>query len=313
MATLHHRLRKIKADAAEIAQHNYEVVHLPLRERLRSRYGDDMRHLRVLDYGCGFTYPQVSFLHEEVKEVIGLEVAPVFRDGWLRLVRANGGFRNPKEVLWLLYRYGRGNLYFRQLSRRYGMRIDHRAYHIVHYDGQRIPFDDRSFDYVISNAVLQELPGSLECCAKELARVLKPGGAIDLEWHNFYSWSGNYRSEEENGRKPWGHLLESGNFSPLNRATPEDIVGAFAPWFSDLRILSHDRRHRVAGQDPDYEPEAEEQLTADLRERLAQYPREWLITRGFILQGYKPLHPPDDEGSWVQKQQDGRFSDASHY
>ncbi|HEU4754059.1 MAG TPA: hypothetical protein VFU47_13195, partial [Armatimonadota bacterium] len=88
-------------------------------------------------------------------------------------------------------------------------------------------------------------------------------------------------------RRPWGHLLE-GRFNPdLNRATPEQVCRAFAPWFDDLRLIGHDARYRLAGMDAEYRPEGVERLTPALRARLRQWPEEWLITRGYVLQGRK--------------------------
>jgi len=47
---------------------------------------------------------------------------------------------------------------------------------IVRMEGDRIPFDDASFDVVISNQVIEHVP-DLNVAAGEIARVLKPGGA----------------------------------------------------------------------------------------------------------------------------------------
>jgi len=47
-----------------------------------------------------------------------------------------------------------------------------------HGDAQQIPFRDRSFDYVLSNLCLHNIPsreGRAAAC-REIARLLKPGG-----------------------------------------------------------------------------------------------------------------------------------------
>jgi SAM-dependent methyltransferase len=153
------------------------------------------------------------------------------------------------------------------------------------YDGQGLPFEDGSFDCIISNAVLHLLPLPLEHFAREFARVLKPGGTIDLAYHNFYCWSGNQLGDEWNRRHPWAHLV-GGRYDPsLNRITPDQAVQALAADFTALRLHMPDRQHRIAGLDPDYKHEAEEYLTPELRAGLARYPRELMLTRGYILQG----------------------------
>ena len=276
---------RVDTIAAYKAQHSYDPVYTSLRDRLRESHGTSMQDLRVLDWGCGYFYPNLIFLGQDVKEMVGIDVYPVYRDGWQTLVRWSGGLRKPKATALALLEYVHAARYYRQLQRSYGIRAEHDRYQIVKYDGQRMPLEDGSFDCAVSNAVLQEVSGPLEECARELARVLKPGGTLDLEWHNFYAWSGHVLGEEYGRRSPWGHLL-GGPYRPcLNRLKPEEALEAFSPWFTDLRLLAHDRHHRVSGKDPAFEPEGEEYLTPELQERLSQYPRELLLTRGFVLQG----------------------------
>jgi len=57
-------------------------------------------------------------------------------------------------------------------------------YEIVNYDttdvvgvGERLPFRDGVFDAIISNAVLERVYDPLQC-AREIFRVLKPGGML---------------------------------------------------------------------------------------------------------------------------------------
>jgi len=52
---------------------------------------------------------------------------------------------------------------------------------IVHADARDLPFEDESFDYVISSACIKHIPGWGDRTAvKEMARVLKPGGKLAL-------------------------------------------------------------------------------------------------------------------------------------
>jgi SAM-dependent methyltransferase len=181
----------------------------------------------------------------------------------------------------------------RHLARLVGVPRDGRPYHAITCRGDQLPFPDGYADAFVSNAVLQELALPLERFAREMARVLKPGGYIDLEWHNFYAISGNYGDQAVRHIDPWGHLLGRRRVHPkLNRVRPEVVKAAFAPWFSDLRVIGHDERHRVSGEDQGYAPEGESLLTPALYERLCIYPRSLLLTRGYFLVGLKRESPP---------------------
>jgi SAM-dependent methyltransferase len=273
--------------ALRCVRHDHGVVYASLRRRLEQLFGERLPEIRVLDFGCGFTYPMVAMLHGSVGEVIGADVSPVFRDGLQRAVEWEGGWLKPGRAAEAIIEYLRASRYHRHLGSITGSPVRHHEYRILRSSGSEIPVEAESVDCVISNAVLQELPGDLSVYAREMARVLRPGGVIDLEWHSFYSWSGHYLGPEESDRNPWGHLL-GGRYHPsLNRATPDQMKAAFAPYFDDVELLAHDRQYRIRGRDADYEPEGGQYLTPDLEARLADYPREWLLTRGYVLQGHR--------------------------
>jgi SAM-dependent methyltransferase len=279
----------IDEEAYRKAWHQWSHVYASLRLRLGDLFGSDLSRLRLLDFGSGYCAPMVLLLSGEVQEIIGLDVCPVLRDGLLERLRwSPPGHRPSLPAAVLKYMIGRRMVH--HLRRLSGLRADLAALRLVRYAGGPLPFPDSAFDCVISNAVLQELPAeSLALYAGELARVLRPGGYVDLSWHNFYAWSGNYLSPEENLRRPWGHLLGGRCHPALNRCTPDEITAVFAPHFASLRLLGHDLRHHICGRDPEFRPEGEELLTPELAAQLAAYPREWLTTRGFILQGRRPV------------------------
>lgn len=56
----------------------------------------------------------------------------------------------------------------------FGARID-----LLRTDAKRLPFGDQSFDAVFSNSIVHHLPDPLPCL-REIARVVRPGGAILL-------------------------------------------------------------------------------------------------------------------------------------
>jgi SAM-dependent methyltransferase len=279
---------RMRSRAAAQVRHDYQNLYGTLRQRLHEAHGPDLRDLRVLDFGCGYKYP-LLLLAPDVREVVGLEVMPVWRDGALKAVTWRGGLRRPKEAALGYLRYIEAKRNHKYLKKYLRDEPRHDRLNVVRYDGHPLPFDDSSFDCVVSNAVLQQLRLPLEPYAREIARILKPGGSIDLAWHHFYSWSGNFLSEDWNRRHPWGRLLGGHNARYLNRITPEQAIAAFSHDFTGLRLHGHDRRHRIAGQDPDYQPEAKEYLTPERQARRSQYPPELLVTRGYILRGRAPL------------------------
>lgn len=90
---------------------------------------------RILDYGCG-NGNLVSLLRMHGAEAYGCDV---FYEG--------GAFQLLPDA----------STYIRRM------------------EADRIPFDDHSFDVVISNQVLEHVP-DIDLVAREIARVLKPGG-----------------------------------------------------------------------------------------------------------------------------------------
>jgi SAM-dependent methyltransferase len=281
------RAARLDARAARAAAHDWDVVGRALLRRMEQAYGPALSALRVLDFGCGFTYPLVVLLQPHVREVVGLEVSPVYRDGPVPAARYAGGLLRAGSSAEALLAFAQAARYYRHLQRRTGTRLRHDTYRIVRYDGRTPPLAPESFDCVVSNAVLQELPLPLEEHARRIARLLKPRGRIDLEWHNFYSLTGRYVPEAEARSDPWGHLAGGRCHPDLNRVTPDQVLEAFSPWFAGLRLLRHDREYRLAGQDPGYQPEGADLLTPELEARYRAYPREWLLTRGYILQGVR--------------------------
>src|SRR5262249_31659335 len=153
-----------------------DVVFAALLRRLEARFGSELANLRVLDFGCGDHHPFSLLLSAHVREVIGLDVVPPHHEGWRRRVAWGGGFHSPRALVRGSIAYLQAVRGTRHLSRRIPPTRGRLT--IMQYSGDRIPFSDGQFDCVVSNAVLQELPGALEGYAAEIARVLRPGGFI---------------------------------------------------------------------------------------------------------------------------------------
>jgi SAM-dependent methyltransferase len=58
---------------------------------------------------------------------------------------------------------------------------------VVCADGQRLPFADRSFDFVYAHGVVQYAADD-ESVVRECHRVLRPGGAVLVQVYNRISW-----------------------------------------------------------------------------------------------------------------------------
>jgi len=109
---------------------------------------------RVLDAGCGGGGMPLS-LAEEAAFVVGIDPADRFQDAGVRLGRE----RN------------RGNLAFALA------------------DGMYLPFRDRTFDMVLSHAVIEHVADA-PLYLRECARVLAPGGHVFLSTAPYLSFAG---------------------------------------------------------------------------------------------------------------------------
>ena len=109
---------------------------------------------RVLDAGCGGGGMPLS-LAEEAALVVGIDPAPRFQDAGVRLARERG----------------QRNLAFAQA------------------DGMALPFRGRTFDLVLSHAVIEHVADAA-LYLRECARVLTPGGHMFLSTAPYLSFAG---------------------------------------------------------------------------------------------------------------------------
>jgi SAM-dependent methyltransferase len=109
---------------------------------------------RVLDAGCGGGGMPLS-LAEEATMVVGIDPAPRYEDAGVRLARERS----------------LPNLRFAQA------------------DGMYLPFRDRTFDLVLSHAVIEHVADA-PLYLRECARVLAPGGHMYLSTSPYLSFAG---------------------------------------------------------------------------------------------------------------------------
>jgi SAM-dependent methyltransferase len=109
---------------------------------------------RVLDAGCGGGGMPLS-LAEEARSVVGIDPAERFQAAGVRLGRERG-MRNL---------------------------------HFALADGMALPFPDRTFDLVLSHAVIEHVSDA-PLYLRECARVLAPGGHVYLSTAPYLSFAG---------------------------------------------------------------------------------------------------------------------------
>lgn len=268
------------------AEHDYWNVYVKLKKRLESSLVESQQGWSILDMGCGYHYPLVLLFSNQVRDVAGADLERCFfRDGRLRLFasRRKGRGRLLRAVEWAGPRYSWYKRYYSHLERFAGRRLDHAQARLCTYDGMHLPFRSGHFDAVVSNAVLEQV-ADLPAFVSEVSRVLRPGGVVDMLWHNYYSPSGSYVTDWK--ASPWAHLLgEREPPSHLNRRRPEEFFACFSAELDVSAPVGVDRAHRISGEEG-FLPEGV--LTEKLGEKLAAYPRELLTTRAYLLQGRKP-------------------------
>jgi len=132
-----------------------KVGKLRLREELLDQIPWE-GHERVLDVGCGRGLLTVGAARRlSTGKAIGVDL-------WLRAALSGNG---PERVLENAYREGVAG------------RVE-----ATKGDVRKLPFENHSFDVVVSNFVFHELPtrAEREVMAREMVRVLRPGGRIAL-------------------------------------------------------------------------------------------------------------------------------------
>jgi len=235
---------------------------------------------RCLDLGCGKSFWLTLLLHSLGAEATGID-PEVARPGrspakYLSILRSNGPERSLRTLWWDLT-YSRP--YYRELERCCGFPLRFQGLDLRPMSAAELDFPPAGFDLAVSHEVFEHLP-RVDLVLRSLRRVLKPDGLAYIYIHNFASLSGGhhiawkYPDTEPSREVPaWDHLREN-RFpeipSWINRLRMTDFRAAFEAEFEILAWLPGDR-------------EGEALLTPELREELAAYSAEELLTKGFTV------------------------------
>jgi SAM-dependent methyltransferase len=155
--------------------------------------------------------------------------------------------------------------YYAEIERLMGRPLERSGVAIKQMDACSLGFADESFDYLISNSVLEHVH-DVDGAVREMARVLRPGGVVRVSIHLFPCLSGGHRMEwaypdeyRSDVIPPWDHLRER-RFPAhvyLNEWRESHYLRAFSEHFDvlDSSILT----------------EGEHVLTPEIRAELADW------------------------------------------
>jgi SAM-dependent methyltransferase len=240
---------------------------------------------RILVVGTGQLAEHARYfaLHNDVVG-IDLDVVPdrLTPRAVLDSTRANGGVRTLKTV-------GRRALgidrQFRQsMARALGV-AQLPPVRVVRMDATRMTFPDASFDCVFSQSVFEHIPEP-EAAAREIARVLAPGGACHLVVHHYAAEDGHHDLRFPDDRDDvalWAHLR------PPHRAEIRSAV-----YLNEVRLADWMAMFRARFPGVRFElPERDRSLTPALRQlraagELAGYSDDELLAASLEVWWRKP-------------------------
>jgi SAM-dependent methyltransferase len=236
--------------------------------------------IRALDLGCGLLQWQTIMLHSLGAQVTGVDMEFVRADRkpdkYLRIWQTNGLERAVKTAFWDFSYRGR---YLRALAACSPFALKTQSLDLRQHTVDRLPFDDNTFDLVASHEVFEHIP-DVRAAAREVKRVMKPGGLAYINVHLFPSISGGhhiewkYPDEAPSRTVPaWDHLRQ--------RKFPEHPSWLNELREEDYREIFGEEFELVRWEASAYEGKA--LLTPALRAELAGFSEEELLKKGVII------------------------------
>lgn len=246
-----------------------------------------MTELKILDIGCGKTYPFSYLFHLEGSQVTSLDTQCITTgiDKYARMLWEDGIKVSLKSLL--------RDILFTPTERKIlkaGVEASNKSSKItfIRSSAKEIPSPDNSFDVVFSFCAFEHIP-NVEKAISECARVVTPEGLIYITYHLFTSVSGGHHtrwfypdSDPPSDIPPWFHLRGQwdkymhGMDYGLNSYTLEDYRRAFGLHVVVLEEFSD----KVEGQ---------KFLTDDVRRDLVQYSEEELLSVFKTIIAHKKL------------------------
>jgi SAM-dependent methyltransferase len=274
----YHRVR-----SAAFATHDFRNVYEAARRRVEPLLDRPLAGARLLDIGCGQRCPATLLFTHAGCRVTGIDTELVTTGpgpgAFARLWRAGGLERAVKTLFRQLVF---DPAYYRALEGHAGAPLARRGLDVRQLSiTERMPFEDGTFDVVVSNAVFEHIP-DVPAAVRELTRLLAPDGVCHIAIHLYPSLSGGHQmrwafpeTEPPDDIPPWDHLRER-RFPPhvyLNELVFADYRAAFAGE-PGLEIL--DWQVVVT--------EGERFLTPAIEAELAdRYSRDDLLTREVVV------------------------------
>ena len=246
-----------------------------LRQQLKETFGVEWHKCKLLDVGCGQLLGNACIFGVDNK-VVGIDLALPFKfpyvADFVRSMRQCGMQRAVQTVVRQML--GMDRRFRNALMRRLAIKtLPDIETHLM--DAQKLVFEEGSFDGMYSFSVFQYI-NDLGVAAKQIYRVLRPGGVAYVSLHLYTSLGGSDHPllwTEPDKYPSWGHLRES---TPYYRKHGLPVNGWRLAQYKEIFGRIFDEVHYVIYKAE--QQQARSLLTPSIRAELREYSEEELLT-----------------------------------